>query len=330
MPNYRLNVAMGTDIGIRRDHNEDAIGYHYPDDFGTLTTKGVLLIIADGVGSLAKGEEASHYAVDRLIELYYQDESEANIHNSLKTCLEKVNSEVFFKFDGHSATTIVAVVICQSDVITAYVGDSRSYLFDSNSVRQHTTDHARSFDVGNKRRKTKLTRAIGHNHSVNIDILNAQLDVGHGVLLLTDGATPYFSEDDLCSMMMRKKPSAIVTDIIQYSNRGGGLDNISAIVLSVDGILEDETALRQHINQLPDEVKVDYATRLRQPIVIPQPRPEQFFLFSMVVLLSMIIGLLFYIQITKQDISASITQIPALSTLVPYETPYNLTVTPLP
>lgn len=313
MPNYQLQIAMGTHTGIRRDHNEDAVGYHYPSNFDTLTKKGVLLVIADGVGSLDKGEQASEYTVNRVIELYYLSASNLSVHDALKSSIEQTNQEVFKKFDGHSASTIVAVVIRQSEIITAYVGDSRAYIFDGQAVRQYTTDHVSSVSVGNKRRKNKLTRAVGHRYAVEVDMLDSNLEVGTAVLMLTDGASLYLSEDDLRALVVSESPTDIVRDIIQYSNQGGGLDNISAIVVFIDDSLPDASALEHHLNQLPEQVIVNYTAPTHNNVK-PRRRHWRRFLLMFLIFGMIIMGLLVYIQTINQDISASITQMPALAT----------------
>lgn len=310
MPNYQLNVAMGTHKGIIREHNEDAVGYHYPTNFHTLTQKGVLFVIADGVGGLTNGEQASQYAVNRIIELYYLASSKLDPHNALKSCIEQVNSEVFSKFRGQSATTIVAVVICQNAMITAYVGDSRAYIFDGQVIKQHTIDHVNSVYDGNKR-KNKLTRAIGHRNTIDIEILETTLELGESVLLLTDGAIPYFSEDDLCSLLISKAPVDIVTNIIQSSNQAGGRDNISVIMVAIEDILDDGKGLQDHIDQLPEQIELDYPTANKNTF-----RTSRWLLVPILTLILLVVAGLVYSQTIRQDDEVS-TQTPVSTTLEP-------------
>lgn len=306
MPNYQLNVAMGTHKGIIREHNEDAVGYHYPTNFHTLTQKGVLFVIGDGVGGLTNGEQVSQYAVSRIIELYYLASSKLGPLKALKSCVEQVNSEVFSKYRGQSATTIVAVVICQNALITAYVGDSRAYIFDGQSLKQHTKDHVNSVYDGNKH-KNKLTRAIGHRNTVDIEILETTLELGDAVLLLTDGATPYFTEDELRSLITHKNPIDIVTTIIQSSNQGGGRDNVSVIMVAVKDILDDAEALQRHIDQLPAQVELAY------PLQNGRVSSAKWWMLVPVPIL-IIVGGLVYSQSSQQGAETS-TQTPVSTTL---------------
>lgn len=312
MPNLQLNVAMGTHKGIIREHNEDAVGYHYPSNIHTLTEKGVLSVIADGVGGLKNGEQASQYAVNRLIELYYLASSDLDPYHSLKSCVEQVNSEVFSKFRGQSATTLVAVVICQNDMTIAYVGDSRAYIFDGQRVKQHTKDHVSTIFVGS-RSKNKLTRAIGHRHDVKVDMLEVKLKIGDAAVLLTDGATPYFSETDLLSVMS-KSPVDIVTTIIQSSNQVGGRDNVSVLVLAVEDVLDDSHALQQHISQLPAQVELDYP---KQSTTAFSAKP--WVIIPIIILTFIVAGLMF---------SQSIQQADGISTQAPVSNTVEATIEP--
>jgi len=240
---------MSTHTGLHRPHNEDAIGYLYPDDYDTLCERGALFVLADGVGSLPDGEKASHYAVDRLIELYYQMPLDMPSKEALERCIEQVNAEVFRNFAKHMATTIVAVVVQQATVITASVGDSRMYWFTGDDITQYTQDHTMSYVNEKNQKRNKLTRAIGHREEVRVDIHTDLITRGQGLLIVSDGATAYLNEDDLLTVM-RESPREIVRDIIHYSNLGGGHDNISAIMISVDDLLPDAATLKHHLKAL--------------------------------------------------------------------------------
>lgn len=317
MPNFKLNVAMSTHSGLVRGHNEDAVGYHYPTDFETLTAKGALFVLADGVGGLPGGEKASHYTVDRLIELYYEASPDLSIEETLRTCLVQVNTEVYRDFEQHLATTVVAVLIRQNEVITAYAGDSRSYRYDGTTVKQYTEDHVLRILDENNQRKTRLTRAVGYISSIEIDVLSDSIATGQGILLLTDGATAYFNEEDLLTLMS-ESPRDIVTDIIQYSIRGGGHDNISAIMISIGEPLTDANSLRQHVQKLNNQGISIYVADYPQitPVEHPYGRVRwRLFLLIIILLISVIsILLIFVTEANKIELNA--TQFPPLISTV--------------
>jgi protein phosphatase len=126
MVNHHLQVALGVHRGRRRKSNEDAVGYEYPADFNVLTQRGVLIALADGVGGLDDGEQASETAIARLIDYYYAQPSGKGVEQCLVDAVKAVNAELY-RLYRTSATTIVAAVIHQTQVIVAHAGDSRAY-----------------------------------------------------------------------------------------------------------------------------------------------------------------------------------------------------------
>ena len=72
----RLEVAQLTDVGRKREHNEDNMAYVIPKDPQVMAKKGALFIVADGMGGHAAGEVASEIAVDTVSNVYYQDDSD--------------------------------------------------------------------------------------------------------------------------------------------------------------------------------------------------------------------------------------------------------------
>ena len=316
MPNFTLNVAMSTHSGLVRDHNEDAIGYHYPVDFDILTAKGALFVLADGVGGLPGGEKASHYVVERLIELYYASPPGISIKETLCANLEQINSEVYQNFEQHLATTVVALVIRGDEVTTAYAGDSRAYRYDGSSIQQYTDDHVIEVVDRRNRRKTRLTRAIGYVSEIRLDVIEDKVAASQGFLMMSDGVVPYFNEDDLLTLMS-ETPRDIVTDIIQYSVQGGGHDNISAIMIAIGEPLADETALRRHVQKMTKQgISLEVADYPQiQPLYDShnQLRWRLFFL-SIVILVTLILSLLLFVNEANQGRFAVITQLPAAAT----------------
>lgn len=249
MPNFRLNVAMATHPGLRRPRNEDAIGYFYPDNYAVLCDRGALFVLADGVGSLPDGDKASHNAVERLIELYYQTPQNLSCEQALLQAIETVNAEIYCDCEQQMATTLVAVLVHQERVLVASLGDSRLYWFDGRKLFPFTRDHIMSYSDENNRIHCKLTRAIGLHEEVQPDLRSDTIAGGEGLLLVSDGATAYLNDEDFLSLMS-ETPRQIVRDIVHYANRGGGQDNVSAIMISVDDLLPDDIALKQHLEAL--------------------------------------------------------------------------------
>lgn len=263
MANYRLTLAMATHRGKKRPHNEDAIAYHYPSDFDSLFQQGVLLVLADGVGGMENGEQASAYAVQRLTELYYQMPAGIDAIRALTDAITQVNAEVYRTFVQESATTLVAVVIRQAEATIAHVGDSRLYWLNGQMLRQMTQDHTAPTRTMHNRVKHKLTRAIGRAPHINVAISVEPIGAHDNLLLVSDGVTKYLGKQEL-ARYMTLAPSDCVRKLIYSANERGGRDNISAISAQVGAMIEDEGALREHLANMTVAVALDEADTLEE------------------------------------------------------------------
>ena len=89
----RLDVARLTDVGRKREHNEDNMASVTPTDLKVMADKGALFIVADGMGGHAAGEVASEIAVDTVSNLYYQEDSD-DVAVSLLRAIRRANASI--------------------------------------------------------------------------------------------------------------------------------------------------------------------------------------------------------------------------------------------
>src|SRR5215471_16709614 len=89
----RLDVAQLTDVGRKREHNEDNMAYVIPKDPQVMARKGALFIVADGMGGHAAGEVASEIAVDTVSDAYYQDDGD-DVSASLVRAIKRANASI--------------------------------------------------------------------------------------------------------------------------------------------------------------------------------------------------------------------------------------------
>src|ERR1700680_3191863 len=87
----RLDVAQLTDVGKKREHNEDNMAYVIPKDAQVMARKGALFIVADGMGGHAAGEVASEIAVDAVTNAYYQEDGD-DVPASLLIAIKRANA----------------------------------------------------------------------------------------------------------------------------------------------------------------------------------------------------------------------------------------------
>ncbi|MBN1201436.1 MAG: protein phosphatase 2C domain-containing protein [Anaerolineae bacterium] len=236
-------VAMDTDIGRKRNQNQDAIGHMCPSDPETLAELGQIFVLADGVGSLSGGDLASQYAVSTIISSYYEQD-EGDPPDRLARAIAEANNLIYA--EGQSAekprvmaTTVVVAVIRGRDLVIGSVGDSPAYLMRDANARKLTLDH--TLEAAQREAGTpladddpngrKLVRALGSRPAVKVDIISGLVRGGDHVVLCSDGLTRYLTPPEIEQTVATFPPERAVKMLIEAANERGGADNISVIVL---------------------------------------------------------------------------------------------------
>ncbi len=235
-----------TDVGIVRAGNEDA--------FLMLPDKGIF-IVADGMGGHAAGEVASEMAVQliarRLDGVLGRPDAEAT--NMIRLAINEANGAIFERTVTEPekrgmGTTATALVINGSRYIIGQVGDSRTYLLRGDEFSQVTKDHSyvqEQVDAGYltpEQARTHpysnvITRCVGANAEVVPDVYLGTIQTGDVLLLASDGLTGMLDDPDLLSILQSSpQPARGVDALVAEANRRGGLDNITVIVVKIDGV----------------------------------------------------------------------------------------------
>ncbi|HEY9690453.1 MAG TPA: serine/threonine phosphatase [Coleofasciculaceae cyanobacterium] len=269
-----LDEAGRTDIGRQRDHNEDYFGiYTNLHKRETPTGKTVrahnLYVLCDGMGGHASGEVASHLAVKTLHE-YFQThwQEEMPSAESIREGILMTNQVIYDANQSEQrsgsarmGTTLVLVLIHNSKLAVAHVGDSRLYrLTRRRGLEQITTDH----EVGQREIQRgidpeaaysrpdayQLTQALGprDNNGVDPDVEFFELDEDALLLLCSDG----LSDNDLIEthwqthlaplISSRANLDQGVSQLVDLANQHNGHDNITALLIrakvqpNMDGI----------------------------------------------------------------------------------------------
>jgi len=252
-----ISGVMVTHRGLRRDHNEDAIGWDYPASLAALDQYGALFMLADGVGGLKQGELYSAQAIERLPRLYRQtqgDDAEARLVAALQT----LNSQLHEQQLG-GATTFVGAVFIQDRLIIAQAGDSRAYLLDgAGRFVRLTEDHLITLPNG----KHKLTRALGHKASIELDTLSGPLPPHSRLLLCSDGLTRYLDDETLGRLCDADNLPLAAEKAVRLACKRGGIDNISLVILEIGDPVRDQETLTRHLKrwqpllELPDDLGI--------------------------------------------------------------------------
>lgn len=227
-----------TDTGRQRDHNEDA--------YALLPERGIA-VLADGMGGHNAGDVASRIAVDTCLTLLSQtgglaarDRLETAAQAAHAAIREKAASSPRYQGMG---TTLVAVLLEQGSLTVAHVGDSRLYRLRQGRLQALTRDHSLQQEFVDKglytpeeaREKVArnlLTRALGLEETLRVDIGEFERLGGDRYLLCSDGLYEMISEADITALLGRRMaPQALCTALVELANARGGPDNITVIVM---------------------------------------------------------------------------------------------------
>ena len=250
----KLRSVALTDTGKIREHNEDTIGAE--PDLG-------LFVLADGMGGYNAGEVASGIAVKTIMNLVreaYQvqqldgtDRATGLMRPSiiLRDAILRANkiihqtSKTQPQCEG-MGTTVVAVLFYNNRVITAHVGDSRIYRLRSDRFEQLTLDHSllqelvdRGFysqeEAARSTNKNYVTRALGVEPAVEVEIREHPVQRGDHYVLCSDGLSDMVEDEDihLTISTFNDNLETVAKQLVQLSNEHGGRDNISVMVMQV-------------------------------------------------------------------------------------------------
>jgi len=235
-----LVTAVGrTDPGRRRKHNEDA--YLVMEDQAVFA-------IADGMGGYAAGEVASQLAVDVLSEAFktntFTGDSDPNTPrrgDELIRAIQMANTAILTQARANEAqsgmgTTIVSCRFSPNKqrVYLAHVGDSRCYRIRPDEIKQLTQDHTLGAVGITGPAASKLSRAVGIQDTVEVDLSVDAPHVGDYFLLCSDGLSKMVPEP-MIGDIVRESPdlSAAVERLVSTANDRGGRDNVTVILIRV-------------------------------------------------------------------------------------------------
>lgn len=238
--------SYGTDIGLVRGSNQDSVAVHiFSEDTG-------LFIVADGMGGHRGGKMASSIAVDTILQFFVsgfsEDLNSEKIKELLCNSIKEANSRVFKQsldnpeLDG-MGTTVVAFLVKQNTLYTASVGDSRAYVCKDTRIFQITEDHSlvadllrrgviKSEEAKTHPQKNVITRAVGTESLVAVDIFETNLDGGSVVVACTDGLHGLLSDEEIAGVVsVNTEDSAQM--LISMANDKGGYDNITVVAVKI-------------------------------------------------------------------------------------------------
>jgi protein phosphatase len=246
-----VSASAVTDAGCVRALNEDCCHVVHPSDSQVLGDKGVLIVIADGMGGYQAGEVASRLAVETITRAYYATVAEPS--HALGYAFQEANNQIHslslhrHEFSG-MGTTCSALVIRGRLAHTAHVGDSRIYLVRSNSIYQMTEDHslvrelvrsgALAPDAARRHpNRNLILKALGTRQSVDVMTWNEPLPLRPGdcFVLCSDGLHDIVADDEIRLATQSGGAAAACESLVAKARSRGGHDNITVAIARIEG-----------------------------------------------------------------------------------------------
>ncbi len=250
----RVKACGLSDVGLTRAHNED---------YFEIDPQHKLYVVADGMGGHSHGEVASQLAVTSIREFiaknadrdttwpFGMDPGLAHHSNLLKMAVRTAHDQVLraISKDGSlygMGTTVVGLLLSGTTAAVAHVGDSRAYRLRGGRLEQITQDHtwvheqvvagflsreqARTHPL-----KNVVTRALGGESDVLVDVRELEVQPGDLFLLCSDGLTGMLSDADIRDRLASGRSlHEICRTLINDSNARGGIDNVTVVLLAIE------------------------------------------------------------------------------------------------
>ena len=268
----RWRYAAATDTGLVRQNNQDAV---YVDDH--------LAIVADGMGGHAAGDVAATMTIASV-------RDEFALHPSvdgLFRAIEAANRDVLDDATSHPehfgmGTTVIAVGLTEdatgvSSPTLVHVGDSRAYQLRDGALRRLSDDHSVAEEWVRMGRLTpeeaavhprrhQLTRGVGVEATIAVDVSSLEAVAGDRILLCSDGLSNELSDDTLAQLASAPRPlDEAVQDLINAAKLAGGRDNISAILLEFVDVDVAATPIKRTISSAPAPVAASTTSGYTRP-----------------------------------------------------------------
>jgi protein phosphatase len=247
----RYRSAARTDVGMKREHNEDS--FLVNEDLG-------LFVVCDGMGGHAGGETASRLAVQTIekelisAKLRTDDPfavqvplAESPLAGALREAVEGACAAVFRSSRANPelagmGTTCITLLVHGDHALLGHVGDSRAYLVRDGEVFQLSEDHSlvneqvragllTEEEARHSRLKNIITRSVGFEEDVLVDVLGVETRAGDRFLLCSDGLSNLVETDEIRDALAQDDLAQVPELLIQLANSRGGDDNITVVLV---------------------------------------------------------------------------------------------------
>lgn len=246
---FQVQSSALTDRGLneRRPLNEDALLHDRERS---------IFAVADGVGGAEAGEVASQTAIEVLDEAFRHQVDGSDVEDLMELAIQRANASIHQMAQDHAkfsmmATTIVALHIKGNIATFGHVGDSRLYrLTPDGQLRRETEDHSiveeevragrmTPEQAANHPSKNVISRALGAEQGVEVDMKTMEVEEGTEFLLCTDGITRHISDNEIRQLMVvSKNLDELCDELKQRCYERGAEDNLTVVAVRVGDHLE--------------------------------------------------------------------------------------------
>jgi len=255
-----LLIVNRSDIGRIRQVNEDSVLS------GQLNEQVSFAIVADGMGGHQAGDVASQMAIEAFQKVLEQHAELTNWKledgkRIMKIAIRQANDEIYElasqKEQYHNmGTTMVAALLWESTMIIGHVGDSRAYRINEEGIQQLTLDHSlvnaliqsgqlTAEEAEHHPRRNVLTRAIGTDSEVEIDVQALDWSTSDILLLCSDGLSNRVSDDVILNIVQHEDGlDQKANTLIELALDAGGDDNITVILCANEDYVSREEEQR--------------------------------------------------------------------------------------
>lgn len=249
----RITSCGITDVGLKRGHNED--NYLINEELN-------LFVVADGMGGHAGGEYASAIAVNTVEEIVTSMEvhgapaetddpveiTRHKITHAIRLAGRRIFEKAREQPEYHGmGTTAVVVLVDGGNAYVAHVGDSRVYLIREGQIEQVTEDHSliaekirhgliTPEEAKNHRMRNVITRSLGYQEDVEVDLTIRGVRRGDLYLLCSDGLSGHVADEEMAELATRHSPQEAARRLIELACERGGEDNITTVIARVEEV----------------------------------------------------------------------------------------------
>jgi serine/threonine protein phosphatase PrpC len=242
-----------TDVGRKRSHNEDS--FHIDGELQ-------LFIVADGMGGHAGGGTASRMAVETVNGIMRKAREapdtpfvrsaslkEALIPEVFRGAVEQACAAIFQEAQKQPrlqgmGTTVISLLVQDEYAFFAHVGDSRAYLMRGDLIQQVSEDHSlvneqikagmiTAEEAKNSRYKNIITRSVGFEPEVQVDVMGVVCEPGDHFLLCSDGLANLVEDREMLELVHGGPFEEVPKKLVALANERGGDDNITVILVKV-------------------------------------------------------------------------------------------------